>query len=102
MYHFYLQNYDKAIKKFNKSLDLAKRANSKSAPPDLSDLIEESEEHASPIDDYEFENQTYNIYEFQYNISLCYLMMQKYQDAVKLFKILHEMMPDDQNKKALQ
>jgi hypothetical protein len=27
------------------------------------------------LDAFEFENLTYNIYEFQYNASLCYIMM---------------------------
>lgn len=102
MFYFYAKNYEKAVKKFNQSIDFIKNINSKSKvensnetdPDDLEDCYQ-------AIDEFEFENQTYNIYEFQYNVSLCYLMMQKYDDAIKLFQILQDMITDQANKDKL-
>eukprot|EP00825_Cyclidium_porcatum_P049006 TRINITY_DN8376_c0_g1_i4.p1 TRINITY_DN8376_c0_g1~~TRINITY_DN8376_c0_g1_i4.p1 ORF type:complete len:178 (+),score=22.43 TRINITY_DN8376_c0_g1_i4:138-671(+) len=64
--------------------------------------LDETEEYYAGIDDFDFDNQTYNIFEFQYNVSICYLMMQRYQDAIKLFHVLQEMLTDVPTKEKLK
>ena len=46
------------------------------------------------LDAFEFENLTYNIYEFQYNASLCYIMMNQIPKAQKMLELLLEILPE--------
>lgn len=66
IYYFYLKNYEMAIKKFNKSIDYIKNINTgKSKTGNSNDSeLDETEEYYAGIDDFDFDNQTYNIFEF--------------------------------------
>lgn len=46
------------------------------------------------LDIFEFDNMTYNIYEFQYNVSICYIMMNQIPKAIKMLNLLIEILPE--------
>ena len=46
-------------------------------------LIEEGsiKEEPNELEMFDFENKTYNIFEHQLNVAICYIMLRKFEDA---------------------
>ncbi len=65
VFYFRMGEFEKALKKMEKALVL------------------KGYQEKNKLDEFEFDNNTFNIYEFYFNCAACYIMMQKYDDAIK-------------------
>jgi len=79
---FYLEKYEKALTHFNESLELKKKYLCKKEK-EIIQLIEEGsiKEEPNELEMFDFENKTYNIFEHQLNVAICYIMLRKFEDA---------------------
>ncbi|EGR34644.1 hypothetical protein IMG5_005100 [Ichthyophthirius multifiliis] len=102
-YKFHLRDYEGALRKFKKSFEF-KNQECKLKEQNLCELLEDDDEavHISELEEYEFQNKTYNIYEYYYNCASCLIMMEKYQEAFKYLIQLQEILPEEEKVKCLE
>ncbi|KAL4437922.1 hypothetical protein ABPG74_001093 [Tetrahymena malaccensis] len=107
VYYFYLKNYEKAMNSLNKSFKIKKdyaevERKKKLDEQDLAQLMEQyGEEHAyipTSLEEYEFTNRTYNIYEHYFNIAAIYIMQKDYDNASKYLLELRNMIEQDESR----
>ncbi|EGR32790.1 hypothetical protein IMG5_070720, partial [Ichthyophthirius multifiliis] len=79
VFYFQTGNFIKAIKNFQKSIQI------KGVECNNNNKLYE----------FDFDNQTYNIYEFYYSCAACFIMMKQYKQAIKQLQQLKEIIPNE-------
>lgn len=89
---FYLKNYDKAITLWEQSYQLKKGQKQKQEELHFSDQTD----RYSEIEDLEFEDRTYTIYELEYNLAIGYIQLGQLQKAKQNFQNLKSLIGDEE------